>query len=90
MAPSHLYSHRSAHHHRLQIGKDTIYASLQAFTFANTRRAKNGPCHITWAGHRRAICGNVVEKQGDTCLLFGGPLRARTDPARRAILARLK
>jgi len=44
----------------------------QTSSFENNRRAKNGPYHIKYAGHRRAICGNVAAKRGDACLLFGG------------------
>ena len=29
---------------------------MQAFSFENTRRARNGPCRIKQAGHRRAKC----------------------------------
>ena len=43
-----------------------IWIIRQAFSFANTRRAKNGSCGITQAGHRRAICGNVAKKRGAT------------------------
>src|SRR6218665_3437669 len=53
----------------------------------NIRRAKNGPCRIPQAVHRRAICCNVEAKRGDACLLLwplGGPLMARTDLCRRA------
>ena len=58
-------------------------ASSQAFSFENARRAKNGPYRIKWAGHRRAMSGNVTAKQGDVCLLFGGlggTLMARAEP----------
>jgi len=39
------------------------YRYVQAFSFANTRWAKYGPCRIKWAGHSLAICGNVIEKR---------------------------
>jgi len=44
-----------------------VFILAQAFSFANTRRAKNGPAALRW----RAICGNVAEKHGNACLLFG-------------------
>jgi len=43
---------------------------IQAFSFENTKRAKNGPCRIKQAGYRQVMCGNVAAKRGDTCLLF--------------------
>src|SRR6218665_421554 len=36
-------------------------ARLQAFSFANTRWTKNGPCYIKYAGHRRATRGRSHE-----------------------------
>jgi len=44
----------------------------QAFSFENTRRAKNGPCRIKKAGHRQTMCYNIAAKRGDACMIFGG------------------